>query len=281
MPLYMDVHPGLGDATPEDVAAAHRRDLEIQGQFGVRFLSYWFSDPQGKAFCLVEAPDVDALVACHKVAHGLMPHDVIEVNQPTLAQFLGETTTDGNDRALVNGRPDTALRAIMFTDIEGSTAVSTHRGDAAALTLIQRHNNVVRRALGDLGGREVKHTGDGILASFLSVSGAVEASIRIQRASAAPQPDGEPAPAIKVGISAGEPVEEDNDLFGASVNLAARICAHATGGQTLASGPVRDLAIGKSHHFVSQGAIGLKGFPDPVPVYEVSWTQHESAADGE
>jgi len=270
MPIYMDVHPGLGDATPEDVAEAHRHDLQVQDEFGVRFLSYWFSDPQGKAFCLAESPDVDSLVACHKAAHGLMPHEVIEVGAPTLSQFMGGTETDGNDRVLIDGRPDSALRAIMFTDIQGSTNVSTTLGDEAVFALIQRHNDLVRTALGRFGGREVKHTGDGILASFVSVSRAVEASNNIQRDCAEQSAEGPPM-SIKIGISAGEPVEDSEDLFGASVNLAARICAHAAGGQTLVSGPVRDLAIGKTHRFVAQGSIGLKGFPDPVPLYEVDW----------
>lgn len=275
MPIYMDVHPGLGDATPDDVAEAHRRDLEIQDEYGVRFLSYWFSDPDGKAFCLVESPDVDSLIACHKVAHGLTPHEVIEVETPTLAQFLGETETDGTDRALVDGRPDSALRAIMFTDIQGSTDVSTQHGDEAAVELVRRHNVVVRDALDRFDGREVKHTGDGILASFVSVSKAVEASIAIQR-DCTNAIEGAPRLAVKIGLSAGEPVEDSKDLFGASVNLAARICAHAGGGQTLVSGTVRDLAIGKEIRFVSQGAIGLKGFPDPVLLYEVDWRTENS-----
>ena len=270
MPIYMDVHEGLGDATPEDVAEAHRRDLAMQDQYGVRFLSYWFSDPQGKTFCLVESPDVESLVRCHKIAHGLTPHEVIEVETPTLARFMGDTQNDETDRATVDGRPDTALRAIMFTDIQGSTAVSTALGDDVAVGLIHRHNEIVRDALDRFGGREVKHTGDGILSSFASVSKAVEASVAIQRASDSSVADG-PALAFKIGLSAGEPVEESEDLFGASVNLAARICAHAEGGQTLVSGTVRDLAIGKEIQFVSQGAIGLKGFPDPVALYEVDW----------
>lgn len=270
MPIYMDVHEGLGDATPEDVAEAHRRDLEIQHEYGVRFLSYWFSDPEGKAFCLVESPDVDSLVACHKVAHGLTPHEVIEVRTPTLAQFMGDTENDTDDRALVDGKADSALRAIMFTDIQGSTDVSTQHGDVAAVELVRRHNDVVRMALDRFDGREVKHTGDGILASFVSVSKAVEASVAIQRASAE-MIDSGPQLAVKIGLSAGEPVEDSQDLFGASVNLAARICAHASGGQTLVSGTVRDLAIGKDIPFVSQGAIGLKGFPDPVLLYHVEW----------
>jgi class 3 adenylate cyclase len=267
----MDVHPGLGDATADDVAEAHRRDLAVQDQFGVRFLSYWFADPEGKAFCLVESPDVASLVACHKAAHGLMPHDVVEVEAPTLAQFMGPHQTNEDDRALVDGGPDTALRAIMFTDIQGSTAISTTHGDRAAMELLRRHDTLVRDALERYGGREVKHTGDGVFASFTSVSRAVEASIEIQRGAAAMTDEESPALLVKIGITVGEPVEDSNDLFGATVNLAARICAHASGGQTLTSGTVRELAIGKGFEFRSVGAIGLKGFPDPVPLFEITW----------
>ncbi len=272
MPLYMDVHPGLGDATPDDVAAAHRRDLEIQGEYGVHFLSYWFSDPEGKAFCLAEAPDAASLAACHKAAHGLMPHEVIEVAAPTLAQFMGDTANDETDRVTVEGRPDPALRAIMFTDIEGSTAVSTSRGDKTAFELVRRHDRVVKEALQQSGGSIVKHTGDGMFVSFTSVLRAVEASIKIHRGiTTAAQ--GEPTLAVKIGLTVGEPVEDSDDLFGASVNLAARICAHAGGGQTLASGTVRDLAIGKGIDFRAMGEIGLKGFPDPVSLFEVGWAE--------
>ncbi len=88
--------------------------------------------------------------------------------------------------------------------------------------------------------------------------------------------DGGPKLTVKIGISAGEPVEDSQDIFGASVNLAARICAHAGGGQTLVSGTVKDLAIGKQLRFVSQGAIALKGFPDPVLLYQVDWKTEET-----
>ena len=270
MPIYMDVHPSLGDATPEDVAEAHRRDLAIQDQFGVQFLSYWVNGPDGKAFCLAESPDADSLAACHKEAHGLMPHELIEVSASMLTQFLGDTSNDDDERAMVDGKYDTGLRAIMFTDIEGSTDVSTSLGDEAAVELVQRHDAIVRSALADRSGREIKHTGDGILASFTSVSRAVEASVSIQNATT-DLVEAAHVLRIKIGLSAGEPVEESDDLYGAAVNLAARICAHASGSQTLVSGAIRDLAIGKSHSFVSRGAIGLKGFPDPVPLFEVEW----------
>ncbi len=272
MPLYMDVHPGLGDATPDEIAAAHRRDLETQDKYGVKFLSYWFSDPEGKAFCLVESPDVESMKACHKEAHGLMPHEVIEVGAPTLAKFMGMTDKDETDRVTVDGNPDSALRAIMFTDIEGSTAVSTSQGDRAAMDLVRRHDEVVEEVLSSHGGRIVKKTGDGVFASFNSALRALESTVAIQKLSSADESDGARL-AVKIGLTVGEPVQQSQDLFGAAVNLAARICAHAGGGQTLASGTVRDLAIGKGIDFQAMGLIALKGFPDPVPLYEVAWDQ--------
>jgi len=267
MPMFMDVHPGLGDATPEDVAAAHARDIALQDEYGVRWLSYWFNDPEGKAFCLVDAPTAEAAKACHKAAHGLMPHDIIAVATPTLSMFLGDYSSDDSHRAMTSAdEPDTALRAIMFTDIEGSTALSTSRGDDVAVDLVRSHDGIVRECLSEYAGSEVKHTGDGVLASFASVSKAVQAASEIQRRS---QPvDGLQ---IKIGLSAGEPVDGGSDIYGAAVNLAARICAHATGGQILTASTVRDLSIGKKAEFVDQGSIALKGFPEPVNLFEVAW----------
>ena len=266
MPMYMDVHPGLGDASPEDIAEAHRRDLETQERFGVRWLSYWFNDPAGKAFCLVESPDAETVKASHKAAHGLMPHDVVEVTAPSLATFLGEWTNDADHRAMSpDAEPDTGLRAIMFTDIEGSTAVSTREGDQAAVDLVRRHDEIVRSCLTDCSGREVKHTGDGILASFTSVSRALTAATEIQR-QAVPIA----GLSIKIGMSAGEPVDGSSDIYGAAVNLAARICAHARGGQVLAASTIRDLSLGKSAGFTDVGEVALKGFPEPVRLVEVA-----------
>ncbi|MBT8201232.1 MAG: adenylate/guanylate cyclase domain-containing protein, partial [Acidimicrobiia bacterium] len=122
------------------------------------------------------------------------------------------------------------------------------------------------------GGRIVKKTGDGVFASFNSALKALESTVAIQQMSAADQSEGARL-AVKIGLTVGEPVQKSEDLFGAAVNLAARICAHAGGGQTLASGTVRDLAIGKGIDFETMGLIALKGFPDPVPLYEVAWEQ--------
>ncbi|NND84527.1 MAG: adenylate/guanylate cyclase domain-containing protein, partial [Acidimicrobiia bacterium] len=115
-------------------------------------------------------------------------------------------------------------------------------------------------------GREIKHTGDGMLISFASVTGAVQSAVDMQRAC-----EGHEDVAIKVGISAGEPVEDAEDLYGAAVNLAARICAHAAGREVLVSSAVKDLAMGKGLPFTGRGAVAMKGFPEPISLYEVNW----------
>ena len=94
----------------------------------------------------------------------------------------------------------------------------------------------------------------------------VQAAADIQRNAASHDDLG-----IKVGLSAGEPVSESDDIYGAAVNLAARICAHASGGQSLAASTVRDLSIGKHTEFAEQGTIALKGFPEPVRLFEIIW----------
>jgi class 3 adenylate cyclase len=271
MPTYMDVHHDLGDVTEGDIQAAHERDLEMQGQFGVRFLTFWFNQPDGRAFCLVEAPDKDSAIACHKASHGLTPHEMIEVERPTLSSFMGDWEANVPDIARIEGPGspvDTGLRAIMFTDLEDSTLASTMHGDAHVVEVLDRHDRIVREALRVHSGREVKHTGDGILASFSYISKAVDAAVAVQQAFAEVDDTG-PGSRVRIGISAGEPVDRADDLYGAVVNLAARICGHAEAGETLVSAAVKELAIGKSLGFIDMGPISLKGFEEPVRLYRV------------
>jgi class 3 adenylate cyclase len=246
----MDVHRDLGAVTEDDIQAAHQRDLDMQSLYGVRFLTYWFNQPDGSAFCLVEAPDEESAVACHKASHGLVPHDMIQVERPTVDNFMGDWETHAPDIArLVKGGPvDTGLRAIMFTDLEGSTTASSRHGDDHAL--------------------EVKHTGDGILASFSYVSRAVDCAVAIQQSFRAAEENG-PGSRVRIGMSAGEPVDRHEDIYGAAVNLASRICAHAEPGQVLVSAAIKELAVGKSHGFTDMGQITLKGFDEPVRLYQV------------
>jgi hypothetical protein len=81
MPLYMDVHSMEGGVSAKDVADAHMKDLETQGQYGVNYKSYWVDEKAGKIFCLVEAPDADAAARVHREAHGLVADEIYEVQE--------------------------------------------------------------------------------------------------------------------------------------------------------------------------------------------------------
>ena len=163
--------------------------------------------------------------------------------------------------------------AVMFTDMVGSTDMTQAKGDQAAQVIVRRHNSIVRAALNEYGGKQVKHTGDGIMASFPSPGAGVQAAVAIQRAVAANNtrfPDQELH--LRIGINAGEPIVEEEDLFGATVQLAARVCAAAGTDQIVCTNVVRELSGGnKSIGFVSRGPQTLKGFSEKIPLFEVSW----------
>lgn len=272
MPLYMDRHYVEG-ATKSAVAQAHDKDLAIQEKYPVKFYTYWFDEPRCTAFCLIEAPDRETIQKAHNEAHGLVPNEIIEVDTRVVEAFLGRvkdpTPVDLSSRTIPI---DSAFRAIMFTDLKDSTLMTTVFGDTKALHLLHVHNAMIRNALRDQRGTEVKHTGDGIMASFAHVEEAVDCAIAIQKAFAAhnqrnPTEDMH----VRIGLSAGEPVEEDGDFFGSAVQLAARICAYAEPDHILVAQVVRDECVSHRAVFVEQGKIIPKGFNTPTAVHEVTW----------
>ncbi len=123
------------------------------------------------------------------------------------------------------------------------------------------------------GGSEVKTMGDGFMASFSSATKALECAIAMQRAFAEHNESAEEPIMVRVGLNAGEPIAEDEDLFGTAVNEAARITAAAKGGEILVSDVVRQLAKGKDFLFADLGEAELKGFDEPVRLYEVRWRE--------
>jgi class 3 adenylate cyclase len=266
MPTFMDRHdlPGL---TPEQVAEAHLQDVEKQGAYGVEFLTYWFDEARGSVSCLAVAPDKDSVISCHQAAHGGVPYVIFEVDLHAVTAFLG---------GIIDPAPGTpwaasAFRTIMFTDIVGSTALIGSIGDVAAKDVVLEMDRVVRTELAKTGGAAIDHTGDGIMASFASARDAVGCAIAIQRSVSSREPH-DPPIRVRVGIAAGEPIEDDERLFGAAVNLASRICAACDPGTIRVAGSVRELALGKGFTFLDRGEATLRGFDEPIRLYEVVWT---------
>ena len=165
MPIFLDRHDLTG-LTAADIAEAHRKDLEVQERYGVRFLTYWFDEARGTGFCLIDAPDIATAMRVHDEAHGDVAKDVIEVDLSAVEAFLGRVSDPAPTGPEARVTFDTALRAIMFTDIVDSTGITARLGDIRAVEMVRAHDAMVRRALKDSHGREIKHTGDGIMASF-------------------------------------------------------------------------------------------------------------------
>jgi len=191
---------------------------------------------------------------------------MIEASSKAIEEFVGVS-----ERSEAVAAPS-GLLTILFTDMEGSTTLTQRLGDARAQEILRTHNSIVRDALKTHGGSEVKHTGDGIMASFPFASRALECAVGIQRAFAAHNQGNPDTPIrVRMGLNAGEPVAEEEDLFGTAVQVAARICAHAEPCQILASNVVQELAAGKGFAFSDQGEAALKGLEKPVHLYEVRW----------
>jgi len=170
------------------------------------------------------------------------------------------------------------VHTILFTDVEGSTALTDRLGDAKARELLREHEGITRDALKAHGGSEVKTMGDGFMTSFGSATKALECAIAIQRAFAERNESAEEPIRVRIGLNAGEPIAEDDpggrgDLCGTAVNMAARIAAKAEAGEILASNVVRELVAGKEFLFNDRGDTELRGFEDPVRVYEVRWRE--------
>ena len=190
---------------------------------------------------------------------------------------------DGSDRrprsatpfAEASGSPG-RFRTVLFTDMVDHTAMMQRLGDAKGRDVLREHERITRETLREHDGAEVKTMGDGFLASFDSVTQAVRCAIALQqafkvhRAGDATTSLVEPIE-IRIGMNAGEPIEEDGDLFGSTVILASRIAATAGGGEILIPEAVRHLLAGKVFTFDDRGEVALKGFDDPVRLFEVRW----------
>jgi class 3 adenylate cyclase len=197
-----------------------------------------------------------------------MAEKIIEVDADMADGMLGPGVVNSAGAVLLPDqmdRKDTGIRSILFTDIVGSTEMCSRFGDDAAIAMLGVHDHIVRTAVGANSGREVKHTGDGIMAAFNSAAGAVRSACRIVGQLHDHNEAGPDYPVnVRIGISAGEPVEQAADLFGSTVQLAARLCAQAEPGQILVSSVVADLCIGKNLKFLDVGGCELKGFEGPI-----------------
>jgi len=254
----MDRHDVPG-ATAEDTAKNHVADLKVAGQFGVDFFSYWHDSERGLTFCFARAPSGDAMTRAHQASHGFVPAEILEVSESDVVRFLGKIQ-DPVDASEVTS----AFRAIGFTDLVGSTELLDRLGQSKYMVLLTEHDLVIREALVRWRGREVKHTGDGFMVVFEDVGKALGWSLDV-RESFEQRSDLD----VRLGMAAGEPVDHEDDIFGAAVTMANRICSAAGAEQIYVSEVVHDLGVEKGFSFDSGKTEVLKGFSQPATIYEL------------
>jgi class 3 adenylate cyclase len=270
----MDRHNVEG-ITPEQFEEAHALDMALQDEHHVRFLSIWFDGEQGLSFCLAEAPDGESVVHIHQATHGNVPSDVIEVDIDEVKAFLGRTSDPEHEA----GDPplagiDSAFRVIMFTDLQESTAMTMRYGDRKAFELLRDHDEIARQAIEANNGRVVKHTGDGFMSAFTEVTDALNSAVTLQKQLAAYNAQHSDTPLhVRIGLNAGNPVEHAGDLFGITVQMAARVCDHARPDQILVTGIIRELCDDPAWfaEYRDAGRAALKGLPSAVQLYEIAW----------
>lgn len=171
--------------------------------------------------------------------------------------------------------PTDGIVTLLFTDLVGSSQLFDVLGDDRGEQLQRRHFELLRTAVADHDGREVKSMGDGLMAAFTSAAAALRAAAAIQRAVAEHNQTADQRLAVRIGLNAGEPIAgTDADYFGSAVVIAKRLCDKANGGQVLVSDVVRQLVGTRGDfRFRSVGMTELKGFGGVVPAWDLVWDE--------
>ena len=168
MPIYMDVHivPGV---KADAVAAAHYKDLLHAPDFACKCMTYWVDEDRESIFCLIEAPNKDAVVNMHSIAHGLVPNKIIEVSSNVVESFLGRIFDPEDAIVSSDGLKifkDPSFRVLMVTAINDNFILENNLGKDTAAELLGQHNAIIRKNVRRFEGREVEHEGNGLIVSF-------------------------------------------------------------------------------------------------------------------
>jgi class 3 adenylate cyclase len=191
-----------------------------------------------------------------------------------LAKRVVDFVNAGVDQpARVSSAAASGVRTILFTDLVGHTEMMRRLGDTRGREVLRDHERIAREAIARHGGTVIKTDGDSFMVSFGSVASAAECAVAMQRAFDSRNATAEEPLRVRMGLNAGEPIEDGGDLFGEAVILAARIAAQANEGEILIAEPVRHLLAGKGFLFADRGEFLPKGFEDAVRLFEVRWRE--------
>jgi len=233
----MDRHDVSETVTAEQIAHLRQEDLKVQDQFDCRGLTYWFDDKRKTAFCLIEAPDKKALQDMHNHAHGQVPHHIIEVDASVVESFLGRIQDPKKTKETeLNIIDDPAFRTIMILELKLAPLQTVSVQFQSSL---KNFNREITNLLGIHDGKPVRQNDYYYLVSFQSVSNAVHAAFKIQSVFSA-SVDLKNKITLKIGLSAGVPVTEKQQIFEEAIKIADRMC-QVTKGEIVVTSEVKHL----------------------------------------
>ncbi len=210
-------------------------------------------------------------------SHSLDEAGVVELALATIEDELAarghDRQSSGADAPLPDdaGPAITQFQVIAFTDLESSTSYMADRGDRDARNQMREYDLRTNATLAEHRGERVKGTGDGVLATFPTITDALDWVVKFQESIEAAVTSGELPLRVRVGVHAGETIADMGDVHGTAVNLAARVVDRAEGGEVLVTDTVRQIAVGSQHTFSSLGEVDLKGIPEPIGLHRLEW----------
>jgi len=245
----MDRHDVSG-VTAKGAAEAHGKDLEIQEEYGCNCMTYWVDEDRENVFCLIDAPDIKAVKDMHRRAHGLIPHAIVEVDSNLVKAFLGRihdpVHSKRNRVTEISIFNDPAFRSLLVADLKDKALFACKYGRERSHELIKKFNHLMEQAAKSFKGSTVEKYNE-FLISFTSVTNAVDCAIKLQELIKSQNLHKDlPKVELQIGITAGVPLTDSNNLFGDAVEMARslRFIAHSSHIKTTAI--IKDLYKGRA-----------------------------------
>ena len=242
MPLFMDYHKIAG-LNIEEIKNAHLLDLAVQDKYGVKYHQFWLNEKEGTLFCLMEGPSKEACIAVHMTSHGDVPCAITEVESGFYELFMGKGHLVDQGGLVVNqdGSVDNGTRYIMAVSIHG---IASGASPLRYMRIPHQAYILASQKIVEFHGRRVEPTpDDNVLAVFGSAGNAVRCAREIQSAFTLKQTttsDQQWNVILKIGITASQPVTEDNDFFVEATKVACRLCNLAHDNEIVLSSAVND-----------------------------------------
>ncbi|MBD0830751.1 nickel-binding protein [Aestuariibaculum sediminum] len=219
MPIFMDRHDVSEHVSAEVLAEIHQEDLKIEHEYGCRGFTYWFDNKRKNVFCLIEAPNKEAIVKMHRQAHGDVPNTIIEVEASLVESFLGRISDPENtNNSSLNIINDSAYRILMYISFYRNPS-SNGYGFQETLKTLDHH---ITKLINTKHGNIVKKDKHGYLISFKSVINAINTVVEIESKIRNNLPMSNTY--LKIAVASGEPVTSKPQIFEDVITLINRMC---------------------------------------------------------